>query len=74
MEIRDYLKEHILLTDGAMGTYFDELAPEHYICSEEANLFCPEMILQIHRSYIEAGARLIRSNTFSANKNTFAKI
>lgn len=72
--IRNYLKENILLTDGAMGTYFDTIAEENFICSEEANLFDADMILQIHKSYIEAGAKLIRSNTFSANRRTFQKI
>ena len=53
MKIRDYLKEHILLTDGAMGTYFDEQTGGEFVCSEEANLFQPDMIAGIHQSYIE---------------------
>lgn len=74
MKIRDYLKEHILLTDGAMGTYFDEKTKGQFLCSEEANLFCPDIIREIHQSYIEAGAVLIRSNTFSANRKTYGDI
>lgn len=74
MKIRDYLKEHILLTDGAMGTYFDEQTGGEFVCSEEANLFQPDIIAGIHQSYIEAGAALIRSNTFSANRKTYREI
>lgn len=74
MKIIDYLKEHILLTDGAMGTYFDEKTGGQFLCSEEANLFKPDIIEKIHKSYIEAGAVLIRSNTFSANKKTYGNI
>ena len=37
MNIREYLENHKLLTDGAMGTYFDTVEKENYICSEEAN-------------------------------------
>lgn len=74
MKIRDYIKKHILLTDGAMGTYFDEKTEGKFLCSEEANLFQPEIIRAIHQSYIEAGAHLIRSNTFSANKKTYDAI
>ena len=48
MNIRDYLKEHILLTDGAMGTYFDEKTGGEFLCSEEANLFSPAIIRDIH--------------------------
>ena len=74
MEIKEYLKHNRLLTDGAMGTFFDEIEPENYICSEEANLLNPDLILKIHHSYIEQGACLIRSNTFSANHRTFEQI
>lgn len=74
MKIKDYLKEHILLTDGAMGTYFDEKTEGQFLCSEEANLFQPDIIREIHQSYIEAGAVLIRSNTFSANRKTYEDI
>ncbi len=73
-KIKQYSKENVLLTDGAMGTYFDEIVREHALCSEEANLFQRETILQIHREYIEAGAVLLRSNTFSANRKTFQEI
>ena len=38
MNIREYLENHKLLTDGAMGTYFDTVEKENYICSEEANI------------------------------------
>lgn len=71
---KQYSQENIVLTDGAMGTYFDEIAKEHALCSEEANLFHRETILQIHRAYIAAGAVLLRSNTFSANQRTFQEI
>lgn len=74
MEIKEYLMHNRLLADGAMGTYFDEIEPENYICSEEANLLNAELILKTHRSYIEQGAGLIRSNTFSANHRTFEQI
>lgn len=72
--IREYLKDYILLTDGAMGTYFDETVQGEYLCSEEANLFAPERISEIHRAYIDAGASLIRSNTFAANRRTWEAV
>lgn len=74
MKIREYMKENILLTDGAMGTWFDEKTGGEFLCSEEANLFQPDIIREIHQSYIEAGAHLIRSNTFSANRRTYREI
>lgn len=74
MKIREYLKEHNLVTDGAMGTYFDTIETDNYLCSEEANLADPSLILRIHREYMESGAQLLRSNTFLANRNTYRKL
>lgn len=65
--IREYLKEHILITDGAMGTYYDRKKTENKRIAEEANLLEPELISRIHEEYLEQGARLIRTNTFAAN-------
>lgn len=67
MKIRDYIKEHVVLTDGAMGTYYASLVKEPQAMSEYANLSDLETIRNIHREYIEAGANLIRTNTFVAN-------
>lgn len=71
MNIRNYLENHKLLTDGAMGTFFDSIEKENYICSEEANITNPSMVRQIHSQYVKNGAQLLRSNTFLANKGTF---
>jgi len=71
MSIREELKKGApLLFDGAMGTYFD--APRHgYARCELANLEVPEEIEAIHRAYLEAGCRAIRTNTFDVG-NDFA--
>ena len=65
---------HLLLTDGAMGTYFDSIEKENYICSEEANITNPALVREIHRSYVKNGAQLLRSNTFLANEGTFLSL
>lgn len=70
MRIQDYLKEHILLTDGAMGTYYDQLYGGEDGMAEVANLSHPERIFEIHRSYVESGARLLRTNTFALNESS----
>ena len=67
MDIREYLQNNILLMDGAMATYFDTLTPESEEIVEQANITQPDVIRKIHRSYIEKGARLIRTNTFAIN-------
>lgn len=67
MQIREYLKTSRLITDGAMGTYFESLYPGTAGMPEYCNLTDPDKIEAIHRAYIESGARLIRTNTFAAN-------
>ncbi len=67
MNIRQFLQEKILIADGAMGTYYDSLCGERNFFVEEANLSNPQVILEIHKQYIESGARLIRTNTFASN-------
>jgi len=68
--IREYLKNHILITDGATGTYYAELTGDSTRYCELANVDHPERIRQIHTEYIKAGAHLIRTNTFAANSVT----
>ncbi len=65
--IRDYLKDHVLIMDGAMGTYYSQVTNRYDVLPEFANVDEPEIIEEIHRQYISAGAGLIRTNTFSAN-------
>lgn len=65
--IKDYLKNNVLIFDGAMGTYYSELTGNDVSYCEFANLNDKETIRKIHCEYINAGAKLIRTNTFSAN-------
>ena len=53
-----------LLFDGAMGTYYAARPGGGAERCEQANLDAPEEIAAIHRAYLEAGARAIRTNTF----------
>ncbi|CUH95928.1 hypothetical protein P22_2016 [Propionispora sp. 2/2-37] len=65
--IREYVAKNMVIADGAMGTYYASLKGTTVVFSEPANLTEPELIESIHKQYIAAGARLIRTNTFSAN-------
>ena len=68
MDIRSYLKQgRPLLFDGAMGTYFASLPGRAEERCEQACLDHPEEIGAIHRSYLEAGCRAIKANTFSVS-------
>lgn len=67
MDIRTYLQQHVLLFDGAMGTCYAARYPGDQVSCEPENLTHPERILEIHRAYLEAGCRAIKTNTFAAN-------
>ena len=67
MDIRTYLQHNILLFDGAMGTFWMQRnRGADFIC-ELANLRRPDSVLDIHRAYLNAGAKAIKTNTFGLN-------
>ena len=70
MILRDRIKEKVLLTDGAMGTYYNQKYSSE-IEAEEANLISPEQVVAIHKEYIDAGASIIRNNNFAVNHLLF---
>lgn len=61
-----------LFFDGAFGTYYISLTGDTGMC-ERANTDNPAAVLRIHREYIEAGARAIKTNTFCANPLFFGE-
>ena len=63
-------QKQMLLFDGAMGTYYNQRYQSETE-AEEANLSHPDQIIAIHKAYIEAGARVIRTNTFAINHVLF---
>ena len=69
MDIREYIKRQPLLFDGAVGTYYAERKEDPLEYCELANSQDPDTILSIHREYIDAGCRAIKTNTFQANES-----
>jgi len=70
MKIEDFnqrLQSGILVADGAMGSMlYEAIGPQR--CFDELNLSHPEAVFQVHQAYIAAGAFIIETNTFSANR------
>ncbi|MDF2750205.1 MAG: 5-methyltetrahydrofolate S-homocysteine methyltransferase, partial [Gaiellaceae bacterium] len=60
-----------LVGDGGMGTLISGAVPR-LRCPEEANLRAPESVVALHASFIRAGADLIETNTFGANRRKLA--
>lgn len=62
------LKERVLLADGAMGTMLYAKGVFINTCFDELNLSRPELVREVHREYLDAGADIIETNTFGANR------
>lgn len=81
LTIAEAMQQRILILDGAMGTMIQQvpLTPEDFGgeelegCNEMLVLTRPEVIEQIHRQYLEAGADLIETNTFGATSVVLAE-
>ncbi|MEG3014333.1 MAG: homocysteine S-methyltransferase family protein [Cetobacterium sp.] len=63
----------ILILDGAMGTLISDEFKISEKCKEKVNITFPEVITKIHENYIEAGADLIKANTFNCSKEALIK-
>jgi homocysteine S-methyltransferase len=61
-----------IVTDGGLGALLSGAVPD-LRCPEEANLRSPESVVAVHASYIRAGAELIETNTFLANRRNLAR-
>lgn len=62
-----------LVADGAMGTMLHQRGVDFDQCFDALNLTNPGLVAEIHRGYIEAGAQLIMTNTFGANRYKLAE-
>ncbi len=60
--------KRVLLADGAIGTYLVSKGKSESINKSLQSLEEPELIKEIHREYIDAGADIITTNTFDANR------
>ena len=64
----ELLSSQTLLADGAMGTMLHARGIGFDQCFDELNLTDPAAVADIHKAYIDAGAQLILTNTFGANR------
>src|SRR6202166_2996156 len=71
MKIEDFeqrIQNTVLVADGAMGSMlFEGVGAQR--CFEEVNVSQPEAVFRVHQAYIEAGANIIETNTFGANRS-----
>jgi methionine synthase / methylenetetrahydrofolate reductase (NADH) len=68
LDLKELLEERVLVGDGAMGTLLGERGVGFGHPYARANLSHPGMVAGIHEEYLRAGASIIETNTFSANR------
>src|SRR5512144_51335 len=73
MNLLERLSTETILADGAMGTMLHARGIGFDKCFDELNLTSPSAVAEIHRAYIEAGAQLVITNTFGANRFKLTK-
>jgi len=70
---KDILSSRTLLADGAMGTVLYARGIFINRCYDELNISDPSLVLAIHEEYLQAGAEIVESNTFGANRFRLAR-
>src|SRR6201984_1613028 len=81
LALRELLRERILVLDAAMGTMLQQenltaadFGGAHLEgCNENLNIMRPDIVLGIHRKYLEAGADIIETNTFGSTPLVLAE-
>jgi methionine synthase / methylenetetrahydrofolate reductase(NADPH) len=73
LDFNERLKDSILIADGAMGSLLHEAVGSQR-CFDELNTAQPEAVFRVHQAYIEAGAQIIETNTFGANRFKLAPL
>jgi methionine synthase / methylenetetrahydrofolate reductase(NADPH) len=66
LDIRERLDGRLLVGDGAIGTFLDDRGVDQPYY--KANLTHPRIVRTVHEEYLRAGARVIETNTFLANR------
>ena len=64
----DIFASRPVLADGAMGTVLYARGVTINRCYDELNLTDPSLILAVHEEYLQAGAEILETNTFGANR------
>jgi homocysteine S-methyltransferase len=71
-DFREQLSRRVLVSDGAMGTMLYSRGVFINRCFDELNLSSPDLVRQIHQDYVKAGAEIVETNTFGANRARLA--
>ncbi|HSP67044.1 MAG TPA: bifunctional homocysteine S-methyltransferase/methylenetetrahydrofolate reductase [Bryobacteraceae bacterium] len=71
-EFRETFEQRVWVADGAMGTMLYAKGAFVNRCFDELNLSLPALVRDVHQEYLRAGAEIIETNTFGANRKRLA--
>lgn len=71
MNFRDFLRDNFVILDGGMGSLLQKRGLKPGEKPETFNVLHPEMIIDIHKAYFDAGSNVVYANTFGANPFSF---
>lgn len=74
VNIREYIKDNILIFDGAMGTMLQQKGLKIGENPEVFGFKNPDKLMEIHKAYLEAGSSVVTTNTFGANELKLDKL
>lgn len=72
-EFMELTGEHLLLLDGATGSWLRKMGMPVGVCAEQWNLDHPEVITKLQEAYAEAGSQVVYAPTFSANRISLSR-
>lgn len=73
LKLTERIRQGVFLLDGAMGTQLFARGVEPGSCNDLLNVTSPDLVLDIHRAYFEAGSDAVLTNTFGANRYALAR-
>ena len=71
VKINDIIKTKRLFFDGGTGTVLQAMGLPAGMAPEMWNIIAPEKIVALHNSYLDAGANIIKTNTFGINRDKY---
>ena len=71
-EFREEFSTRALVADGAMGTELYAKGVFINRCFDELNVSSPDLVRDVHKQYVKAGAEILEANTFGANRTRLA--
>lgn len=66
-DLKKAIGHRVLVSDGAMGTMLESMGASQE-CNDELCLSRPDVIMRVHRAYLEAGSDIVTTNTFGATR------